>query len=173
MTKDDRSFLIEFLARQGQELSPEEARWERILLEQQDELEQARNQGAEAEAFLRRRIAELEDRLHQTKLRREAVQTARRVHLERTTQIRGFLAGTGLALLTTPLLAWVAVNSWRLLLWVSRLLDVSPQCLASGLAVTAIGLLLLRSVKEVTNWWMNRTPDFKDEVDEDDDIWDD
>jgi len=112
-------------------------------------------------------VERLEESIHSQQddhAREEAAENCRQ---GRRSRAYGFLAGLGIALAGIPMLAGVITLGWKLLDWLSHVLEVSPTCLAAALVAVTLGAVMLKGSKALGNWWVDWTAaDYEDEDEE-------
>ena len=192
MTDEERTRILELLAREGQEQAPgilpeadgpppfppEEERMVDFTAELEkalrqvyaedspedltEELWELLRQARKEAAALRRDIQELEEALEEERCR-QAGEDARREG--RRARIYGLLAGVGISMCLLPLLVGTASLGWRLFRWLADILGGTPELLAGGIALVLSGAVLLRAVKPLGQRLLNWMED--DEWEED------
>ena len=192
MTDEERTRILELLAREGREQAPgilpeadgpppfppEEERMVDFTAELEkalrqvyaedspedltEELWELLRQARKEAAALRRDIQELEEALEEERCR-QAGEDARREG--RRARIYGLLAGVGISMCLLPLLVGTASLGWRLFRWLADILGGTPELLAGGIALVLSGAVLLRAVKPLGQRLLNWMED--DEWEED------
>ena len=192
MTDEERTRILELLAREGREQAPgilpeadgpppfppEEERMVDFTEELEkalrqvyaedspedltEELWELLRQARKEAAALRRDIQELEEALEEERCR-QAGEDARREG--RRARIYGLLAGVGISMCLLPLLVGTASLGWRLFRWLADILGGTPELLAGGIALVLSGAVLLRAVKPLGQRLLNWMED--DEWEED------
>ena len=192
MTDEERTRILELLAREGQEQAPGilpesdgpppfppegermvdfteelEKALRQVYAEDSpedltEELWELLRQARKEAAALHREIQELGESLEEERTRR-AGEDARREG--RRARIYGLLAGVGISMCLLPLLAGTASLGWRLFRWLADILDGTPELLAGGIALVLSGAVLLRAVKPLGQRLLNWMED--DEWEED------
>lgn len=192
MTDEERTRILELLAREGREQAPgilpeadgpppfppEEERMVDFTEELEkalrqvyaedspedltEELWEVLRQTRQEAAALHREIQELGESLEEERTRR-AGEDARREG--RRARIYGLLAGVGISMCLLPLLAGTASLGWRLFRWLADILGGTPELLAGGIALVLSGAVLLRAVKPLGQRLLNWMED--DEWEED------
>ena len=192
MTDEERTRILELLAREGREQAPGilpeadgpppfppegermvdfteelEKALRQVYAEDSpedltEELWELLRQARKEAAALRRDIQELEEALEEERCR-QAGENARREG--RRARIYGLLAGVGISMCLLPLLAGTASLGWRLFRWLADILGGTPELLAGGIALVLSGAVLLRAVKPLGQRLLNWMED--DEWEED------
>ena len=192
MTDEERTRILELLAREGKEQTPGilpesdgpppfppegermvdfteelEKALRQVYAEDSpedltEELWELLRQARTEAAALHREIQELGESLEEERARR-AGEDARREG--RRARIYGLLAGVGISMCLLPLLAGTASLGWRLFRWLADILDGPPALLAGGIALVLSGAVLLRAVKPLGQRLLNWMED--DEWEED------
>lgn len=192
MTDEERTRILELLAREGREQAPgilpeadgpppfppEEERMVDFTEELEkalrqvyaedspedltEELWELLRQARKEAAALRRDIQELEEALEEERCRQAGENTRRE---GRRARIYGLLAGVGISMCLLPLLVGTASLGWRLFRWLADILGGTPELLAGGIALVLSGAVLLRAVKPLGQRLLNWMED--DEWEED------
>ena len=192
MTDEERTRILELLAREGQEQAPGilpesdgpppfppegermvdfteelEKALRQVYAEDSpedltEELWELLRQARKEAAALRRDIQELEEALEEERCRQAGENTRRE---GRRARIYGLLAGVGISMCLLPLLAGTASLGWRLFRWLADILGGTPELLAGGIALVLSGAVLLRAVKPLGQRLLNWMED--DEWEED------